>query len=194
MTSSCCPSFVRLVKGHYPELASDVSHTPSPMVVLAEQLKNEPQGAITVFIGPCIAKKAEASSNPLVDIVLTFEELGCLFVSRGINVAAITAIGEMRDAGPIGRGFGKSGGVAAAMRVALAGKLEFDIRAANGLREAQQVLEEAKAQKLYNTFIEGMGCCGGCVGGPGVLINQTVAAKLLERFCQEPASQLKQQA
>lgn len=194
MTSSCCPSFVGLVKRHYPELANEVSHTPSPMVVLAEKLKNEHEGAITVFIGPCIAKKAEASSNPYVDIVLTFEELGCLLVARGINVAAITAIAKLRDAGPVGRGFGKTGGVAAAIRGALDEKLDFEVLAANGLREAQQVLDDAKEGKLLKTFVEGMGCSGGCVGGPGVLINPTVAAKLLERFCQEPTPLVKQQA
>lgn len=99
-----------------------------------------------------------------------------------------------KRASPVGRGFGKSGGVAAAIRGALAGKLEFEVRAASGLHEAQQLLEEAKAGKLHNTFIEGMGCCGGCVGGPGVLINPTVASKLLERFCQDSAAPLKQQA
>ncbi|MDP3487730.1 MAG: monomeric [FeFe] hydrogenase, partial [Bacillota bacterium] len=142
MTSSCCPSFVRLVQGHYPELAGQVSHTPSPMVVRASQIKEQYPEALTVFIGPCIAKKSEASSNPQVDAVLTFEELGCLFVSRGINVAAITAIGELKDSGPAGRGFGKSGGVTKALQGAIAGKLEFAVRIANGLSEAVQVLEE----------------------------------------------------
>lgn len=194
MTSSCCPSFVGLVEKHYPDLASEVSHTRSPMVVLADKLKKEHEGVTTIFIGPCISKKAEASNNPSVDIVLTFEELGCLFVSRGINVASITAIGELRDAGPVGRGFGKHGGVAAAIRKALDGKMDLEIRAANGLRDAQQVLEDAKNGKLRNTFVEGMSCCGGCVGGPGTLINQNVAAKLLERFCQEPTAKARQQA
>lgn len=188
MTSSCCPSFVRLVKGHYPELADYVSHTRSPMVEVASHIKKQDPRAQTVFIGPCIAKKSEASGTHEVDAVLTFEELGCLFVARGINVAAISAIGQLNDAGPVGRGFGKSGGVAKALEGALALELKFDTRVANGMAEALQTLDEARQGKLNGLFVEGMACCGGCVGGPGTLINHNIAAKLLERFCQEPST------
>jgi len=45
----------------------------------------------TVFIGPCLAKKVEASMSELegeVDAVITFAELRTMFLSHGVDVAS----------------------------------------------------------------------------------------------------------
>ena len=59
LTTSCCPAFVNLIKKQYPELAEHISTTISPMFALSRLLKSEDPDTITVFIGPCIAKKNE---------------------------------------------------------------------------------------------------------------------------------------
>ena len=38
-------------------------------------LKQRDPDCYTVFIGPCIAKKQEADSSPMIDTVLTYDEL-----------------------------------------------------------------------------------------------------------------------
>ena len=74
LTSSCCPAFVKIVKKYVGDAADKISHTVSPMVATGRLLKEQYPDAVTVFIGPCIAKKSEAKENPeYIDYVLTFE-------------------------------------------------------------------------------------------------------------------------
>ena len=59
MTNSCCPAFVSLIQKHMPSEVDKVSTTVSPMVATGRMIKKEKPDAVTVFIGPCIAKKSE---------------------------------------------------------------------------------------------------------------------------------------
>ena len=59
MTTSCCPAYVESVKRHITELIPYVSDTRTPMHYTAEFVKDEEPEAITVFIGPCVAKRHE---------------------------------------------------------------------------------------------------------------------------------------
>lgn len=63
MTSSCCPAFVKLIKTQVPEAADKISDTPSPMLTCAELIKEKYPYAVTVFIGPCIAKRWKHAST-----------------------------------------------------------------------------------------------------------------------------------
>lgn len=77
LTTSCCPAFVNLIKKQYPELAEHISTTISPMFALSRLLKSEDPDTITVFIGPCIAKKNEKQEykgQGNADFVLTIGE------------------------------------------------------------------------------------------------------------------------
>ena len=83
MTTSCCPAFVNLIKKHYPTLIDNISTTVSPMVATSRMLKAKDPDVVTVFIGPCVAKKDEAQHyEGIVDAVLTFEELTNLIIAR----------------------------------------------------------------------------------------------------------------
>ena len=57
--TSCCPAFVNMVRLHYPQLADNISTTVSPMCAISRMIKAQDPKAITVFIGPCLAKKSE---------------------------------------------------------------------------------------------------------------------------------------
>lgn len=185
MTSSCCPAFVDLIEKHHEQFASFISVTPSPMAVIAHEIKRADPSAITVFIGPCVAKKAEAIRVSEVEAVLTFEELACLLVAADINLASLDVIGDLRDAGAIGRGFAKSGGVAQAVLIALGDQYQqVKLAKADGLREAQHLLKAATKGCLSANLIEGMACQGGCIAGPGTMIDKRVAEKSLDHHCQ----------
>ncbi len=186
MTSSCCPAFVGLITKHYPDQLGAVSHTPSPMVQLATAIKAQQPEARLVFIGPCVAKKAEAATTPYLDAVLTFEEAACMLVGKGVNLASLAAQPEMADAGPLGRGFAKSGGVTEALVAYLPpGYPVPTVQQADGLQAAVAACDDLRAGRLDADFIEGMACAGGCIAGPGTLINPKVAERLLDRFCKE---------
>ena len=82
MTTSCCPGYVEAVRLHLPEMAPFVSSTSTPMHYCAEIAKERFPCTTTVFIGPCVAKRREALYDPIVDYVLTFEEVGALLEAK----------------------------------------------------------------------------------------------------------------
>lgn len=61
MATSCCPSWSVMAKKLYPELAPYISMAMTPMVLTARMVKKENPDAYIAFIGPCAAKKLEAS-------------------------------------------------------------------------------------------------------------------------------------
>ena len=185
MTTSCCPAFVEAVKRHVSELEKFVSHTLSPMKYTSIAVKKESPAAITVFIGPCVAKRVEAQSDPNTDYVLTFEELGALFVAAGIEPANLEGMQLRRDADPYARGFATSCGVSAAIlnerkksEGEASGLPEIKSNFINGLDlKALRQLKLYASGKIPGNFLEVMACQGGCVGGPSALGQAKIAAK-----------------
>ena len=89
MFTSCCPGWVRFLKGQYPQLTGQLSTAKSPQQMfgsltkswLAQKLGVEPEKIFCVSIMPCVAKKAESElptmateHGPDVDLVLTTRE------------------------------------------------------------------------------------------------------------------------
>lgn len=178
ITSCCCPVWIKLIEGRFSELSAHISPSVSPMVASGRVIKTfEPQAKV-VFIGPCIAKKTEATLPDLagaIDFVLTFQELAAIFQATGIDPALLPD-DENPSASRAGRIYARTGGVSEAVADTLArilpkraGKLK-PLKVA-GIPQCQQVLEQAKSGSLEANFIEGMACLGGCVGGPGRIIS-----------------------
>ena len=174
LTSSCCPAFVSYIKSAFPELVPLISHNPSPMAALAQYIKEKDSTAKVVFIGPCIAKKAEAQLEevkPYVDAVLTFEELQALYDSRNIDITTLPE-DSLNDASYFGRIFARTGGLSDAVAQSLKEQnIDFDLNAisCDGI-EACKVALLKKSKNVFDAnFIEGMACVGGCIGGAGCL-------------------------
>lgn len=176
LMNSCCPAFVSYVEINFPDLLPLVSSHGSPMVVLAQAIKQKDPAAKVVFIGPCTAKKAEAQKaevKPYIDAVLTFEELHALFESREIDVTALDEI-NLEDGSRYGRTFARSGGLTEAVEQALKEQgIEFEVNAAvcSGLESCKMALLKKSKNVLDANFLEGMACVDGCVGGPGRLMH-----------------------
>lgn len=172
LTTSCCPAWVRASRS-IPGMTPFVSTTPSPMVFAARLAKSAWPEAVTVFIGPCTAKRREALETGAVDAVLTFEELGALFVAWNIEVGRAQPF-TLKDQRPEGRGFALSGGVAAA--VAATGVPGLKPELVNGLtRKSLNLLKVYAKGKATANLIEVMACEGGCVAGPGRICSLKVA-------------------
>ena len=107
-----------------------------------------------VFIGPCSAKKLEASRRTVrsdVDFVITFEELTGMFEAKGILLDEIKAMDEMKDATAAGRGYGVAGGVANAIKDCIEKYYPgtpVNIQHAESLAECKKALLLAKAGKM----------------------------------------------
>ena len=182
MTTSCCPAYVEAVRRHAPELLPYVSATPTPMHYAAGIARERHPETVTVFIGPCVAKRQEGLRDDLVDFVLTFEEVGALFSAKGINVAECeeaplgTASGE-------GRGYAVSGGVAAAVKKLVGDRFEVKPLYINGLSlKGIRQLQQYAAGDCPGNLVEVMTCEGGCVGGAGVMAPARKAARAVENF------------
>ena len=137
MFTSCCPGWVRFLKGQYPELTGQLSTSKSPQQMFgsvtkswfAKKLGVEPEQICCVSIMPCVAKKAECElpsmttgHGPDVDMVLTTRELVRMLRADQISPASMpeealdSPLGTHTGAGAI---FGATGGVMeAALRTA----------------------------------------------------------------------------
>jgi len=175
LTTSCCPAWVRASR-QIPGMTPFVSTTPSPMVFAARRARAAYPDALLVFVGPCTAKRREALDTGAVDAVLTFEELGALFVARGVEVARAEPL-LLKDQRPEGRGFALSGGVAGAVRAALGpGAAGLKAEPINGLnRKSLNLLKVYAKGKGTANLLEVMACEGGCVAGPGKVCSVKVA-------------------
>lgn len=177
LTSCCCPVWVAMVKRVYHTLIPHILPSVSPMVACGRGIKRLHPEAKVVFIGPCIAKKAEAKEPDIrdaVDAVLTFEEVQQIFEATDINPAEMEDIpSEHSSTG--GRIYARTGGVSKAISDTL-DQLRPDkpikIKAvqANGAKECKELLQAISKGDITANFYEGMGCKGGCVGGPKALL------------------------
>ena len=188
MTTSCCSAYVRAVNIHVPELVPCVSDTRSPMHYAAEIAKEKDPACVTVFVGPCLAKRKEGLDDPLVDYVISAEELGALFVAREIDVSECERAAQSAEPTASGRDYARSGGVSEAVRLRLANPVRLKPFVINGLDRAgmRQLAEFGKAaaakKECGSNLVEVMACAGGCIAGPSVITNQKVALALLKVY------------
>lgn len=181
LLTSCCPSWAMLAKIYFPETIDNISNALTPMVATARMIKQKHPDAKVVFIGPCAAKKLEASRKSVrsdVDFVITFEELDAMFTARNIHIEDYKGI-AVEDATGAGRGYAVAGGVAKAIERCINEYYpgtEVNIEHAESLAECKKMLMLAKAGKKNGCLIEGMACPGGCIAGAGtnIPINQAV--------------------
>lgn len=189
MTTSCCPAYIETVRRHIKELQPFVSETHTPMHYTAQMVKDAQPEAVTVFIGPCVAKRKEGFDDPLVDYVLTFEELGALFVAAGIEVCILEGVALENPPSAQGRGFPVVGGVAAAVQAAAGDDAGVKPVTISGLstKALRQLKVFTKAGNCPGNLVEVMACDGGCVGGAGVVAAKNYSARAVAKVCQQSA-------
>lgn len=174
MTSSCCPAFVNHIKKNYPELVGNISKTVSPMIAISKLIKSIDETAKIVFIGPCTAKKAEIQDPDLAgitDIVITFEELQAMLDAYDIRIEDCEE-SPLNNASLYGRIFARSGGITQAIQH-LVQEADPSVTVqpviCDGLQECDKALKRLSHNRLEGSFIEGMACVGGCIGGAASL-------------------------
>ncbi len=197
LATSCCPAWSVMAKKLFPEFADCISMARTPMVLTARLQKYKDPGCRICFIGPCAAKKLEASRRSIrsdVDFVLTFEELQGMFEARGVRFEDIPKEEEvpLTEATGAGRGFAVTGGVAKAVVDAIE-RMEPDrevgVVSAEGLDNCRKMLQLAKAGKYNGYLLEGMACPGGCVAGAGTIQPIAKTAAAINRYKQAADSQ-----
>ena len=97
--TSSCPVVINLVEQCYPDLLPHLAPQVSPMIAHGRYLRSQYGGdAFIVFIGPCIAKKAEATDEAVagaIDAALTYDELARWMADAGVTLNCAEDVGVM---------------------------------------------------------------------------------------------------
>ncbi len=190
LTSCCCPIWFNMIKKNYTDIYEHLSPSISPMIASGRILKKLYKEAKVVFVSPCVAKKAEIKEPDLegaVDYVLNFKELKEIFDALSIDFNDLRE-DDKDQASFGGRVYARAGGVSFSVKTVV-NRLEptrvikLKAKKVNGIKECKKVLNGLKDRKKGDAnFIEGMGCIGGCVGGPKTNIDVEKATKLVNEF------------
>jgi len=191
ITSCCCPIWMNMILKGYPELLDKFSPAVSPMIAAGRVLKEVYKNCKVVFIGPCIAKKNEAKDKDLrdaIDYVLTFKELSEIFNALEIDLGKLPD--EQHEQSSVGgRIYARTGGVSKAVELSLKriGHTGIELNAiqVDGVKACKEILDKLKDGVVEANFIEGMGCKGGCVGGPRANIEVPKATELVNQYGDE---------
>ena len=193
MATSCCPAWSVLAKKEFPQFKDNISMALTPMVLTARMIKKDHPNAKVCFIGPCAAKKLEASRRSIrsdVDFVLTFEEVMGMFSAKKIDLPTITCEETFDKATAAGREFAVSGGVAKAVKTLIEKEhpgTVVKVQAAEGLKNCRTMLLMAKAGRLNGYLLEGMACPGGCVAGAGTLAPIAKSSAAVKKYSKDSA-------
>jgi len=165
--SSDCPSIVNYIKYYHPGLVDNLAPIVSPMVAMSRVMR-EKYGKETkiVFIGPCIAKKAESSE---IDEAITFTELREILADKGITPDTSTPVDFDQPLGGRGAIFPVARGLLQTAKIS-DNAITGNIIAAEGRIDFQGALKEFEAGLIKNQHMELL-CCEGCIMGPGLSKN-----------------------
>ncbi|MDR2110815.1 MAG: 4Fe-4S dicluster domain-containing protein [Spirochaetaceae bacterium] len=175
--SSCCHSVNLLIQKYYPAALPFLAQVTSPMLAHGMDLKRRYPGAKTVFIGPCISKKAEAEAYPgPVDKTLTFRELSRWLEQKNIGLdTGLRGDIEPREAAAneepeepgcgLARLFPVTGGI---LRTMAKENPRYTYLAVDGIDNCVRSLEDVVKGRLDRCFIEMSACSGSCTGGPAM--------------------------
>lgn len=196
LTSCCCPMWIGMIRKVYSQLVTHVPASVSPMAACGRSIKKIYPDAVTVFIGPCMAKKAEAREADIkdsTDFVLTFQEVQDIFDFAQINPADMRE-DERDHSSRAGRIYAGVGGVSEAVRMTVERinphrDVTIKTRYADGVPACKQMLNDILEGNGNANFFEGMGCVGGCVGGPKALIPREEGLESVVRYGHEATYQ-----
>lgn len=158
--SSCCHTVNLLIRKYFPRELRYLADVVSPMYAHCADVKRRIPNAKTVFIGPCVAKKDEAStSGGIVDAALTFEELTNWLKKENVELKREIIPNEQSRA----RFFPTTGGILKTMAQNAPG---YTYMALDGVENCIAALQDIERGRIEHCFIEMSACVGSCVGGP----------------------------
>lgn len=168
--TSTCPAVVSFIEKFYPQLIDNLAQIVSPTVATGRLIKWQynPEAKV-VFIGPCVAKKAESEDEKVsgvIDAVLTFPELSEMLAAKGIDPVSEE---EGQFSGPVpclGRLYPVPGGLLKIAGVST-DILSSDIGIAEGIDRAVSCLQEFVEGRTRASFMD-IFFCQGCIGGPAI--------------------------
>ncbi|MBN1656105.1 MAG: 4Fe-4S binding protein [Deltaproteobacteria bacterium] len=174
--SSSCPAVVGFVERYHKDLTDKLVPIVSPMIAMARILHHiHGKEMKIVFIGPCVAKKAEARSNKVageVDEVLTFSELREMFEKNKVDPQSCEPSNFDPPRPALGAVFPMSSGILRAAGIS-EDLVTNDVVATAGIEDFVSALEEFASGNLDMVLLDLL-CCSGCIMGPGITSRETI--------------------
>lgn len=192
LTSCCCPIWISMIRKDFQKIAGHLPASVSPMIACGRIVKELHEGCKTIFVGPCMAKKAENREPGLegaIDCVLTFEELEDIWEALEIDFSAMPE-DENEHSAAAGRMYARTGGVSRAVSECVQ-SIDKDKQlrpvCACGVPDCKSMLQDVLEGNTKGNFFEGMACEGGCVGGPKRNQDISRGTECVDHYVQEAA-------
>jgi iron only hydrogenase large subunit-like protein len=180
---SNCPSIVKLIENKYPEHKDKLANITSPMVLMGRFCKKEfGKDYLTVFIGPCLVKKMEAKENKEdIDYALTFKELKDMYnYSKQKNqLTNIKKNKKNMDFDKFYNDYTKIYPITGALGKTIHLKNILkpqQILSLDGVLDIEKGISKIEKNK-HIKFLDLLFCKGGCIGGPGIINNESLAKR-----------------
>jgi len=165
--TTACPASNFYIEKSYPEVIDSMLKIVSPMIYHGRLMK-EKYGSDTkvVFIGPCLAKKAESiEMGNAVDAVITFNELIEWYTEEAINLIDLPE-SEFDDYGTKRGASFPVGGTLYKKDMKNPINKNYEFLRVTGIDRCQEILEAIKNNAISGYVLEINICEGSCINGP----------------------------
>ena len=174
LTSCCCPIWISMIRKDFSKIVEHLPASVSPMIACGRIAKKLHEGCKTIFVGPCLAKKAEIREPDM------FEALSVDFAGMEED--------DNEHSAAAGRMYAHTGGVSQAVKECVQSikpDAVLESVCACGVPDCKKMLQEILEGNSRGNFFEGMACPGGCVGGPKGNIGKEEARELVEKYAEQ---------
>lgn len=159
--TSCCPSGMYLLQHNFGKITDHAIPVVSPMIAHGKDMKARYKDVKTVFIGPCMAKKAEASEyKDAIDAVMTFKELEAWFCEEAIDLDELEVSPFDTPSTQRGKAFPIGGRLSA--------QTHYRHMHLQGMEACNNFLEAIETDAISGFCAEINICSGGCLNGPEI--------------------------
>ena len=165
--TSCCPSSNYLIQRYYKKALDSVIPVVSPMVAHGYDIKKRyGSDTFVVFIGPCLAKKAEAVDMPdSIDAVITFKELTNWLLEEQIQLDAMANSVFQTPATKRGRAYPLGGSLwRGDMKTRI--NTDYTYVHVDGIEACETFLQAVDDGEISGFCAELNICSGSCLNGP----------------------------
>ncbi|MBI9017527.1 MAG: 4Fe-4S dicluster domain-containing protein [Phycisphaerae bacterium] len=168
--STPCPAIISFVEKYHPEALEYLAPIVSPMIAMARVLHRLYDDDLKiVFIGPCIAKKCEASSANLeqeVSVSITFAELREMFIAHDLKPEDVSHCEFDPPKPSLGGLFPLSRGLLQAANLH-EDLILGDVVNTDGRTRFIEAIREFEMGSMDARFLEIL-ACNGCIMGAGM--------------------------
>lgn len=167
LITSCCPSSNTLIEHYYPDAINQVIPVVSPMIAHGYDMKRRYSNDVkVVFIGPCLAKKAEAMDyENSIDYVITFRELEKWLEEENIDLKNLPKSAFDTPSTQRGKAYPLGGSL---WRKDLKTRInpKYKYIHVDGIDACKDFLNSVESKEINGFCAELNICAGSCMNGP----------------------------